>query len=110
LRTQNPGATAPGRCDDQSNSESPAYSHGGHESAGFSGYGIQQATRLQRATSIIAVGIIGRSGGGVKRFVQEKFVFFRWGARPLSSSPQRFKRGYGRDQRCIAPPMELTAA
>jgi len=37
---------APGRCDHQENIESPAYLRGGHESAGFCGCGIQQATRL----------------------------------------------------------------
>jgi len=40
------------------NGESPAYSHGGDQSAGFYGCGIQQATRLKRVPSIATNGII----------------------------------------------------
>jgi len=92
LRTQNPGATAPGRCDDQSNSESPAYSHGGHESAGFSGYGIQQATRLQRATSIIAVGIIAVPAA-VSSGLCKKNLYFFGGVRARFRHPRSVLSG-----------------
>jgi len=61
------GATTPGRCHSQENIESPAYSRGGHESAGFYGYGIQQVTRLMRVLLTMASGIIRTPGNEIKR-------------------------------------------
>jgi len=49
------------------NGESPAYSHGGDQSAGFYGYGIQQATRLKRAHANSRKRDNTYSSGGVKR-------------------------------------------
>jgi len=55
------------------NSESPAYSRDGDQSAGFYGCGIQRATRLMRAHSNQRSRHNNRPIGDVKRSGKENF-------------------------------------
>jgi len=56
------------------NNESPAYSHGGDQSAGFNGCGIQRVTRQSGSPITNASGKIPAPKIDVKRF-GEKFAF-----------------------------------
>jgi len=57
------------------NNESPAYSRGGDQSAGFYGCGIQRATRLQRVPFNNRSRHNSRLNGGVKGFGEEFAIF-----------------------------------